>query len=334
VILKSYIVEQNLKILDNYNSVLLYGENAGIKHDIKINIKNLNKDSEIINFFEDEIIKKKDVLYESVFNESLFNEKKIIFINTATDKILYEISECLDKDKKNTKIYVFAENLDKKSKLRDLFEKEKSLAIIACYEDNEKTLINYINKELYGYKCLTGELANIIITNSSSDRKIIQNEIIKIKDFFAEKIIRKNELLEILNIKNNTGFDQIRDSALSGKKDKINNLLSEIDILEEDSFFYLNNLNFRILKLIEIHKINIKFNDYERTLNSLKPSIFWKDKPVYIEQLKKWSIKKLNVVSQKIEEAEILMKKNSIVRNDIVIKNLIILLSKKASSQI
>ena len=282
MILKSYIVEQNIKILDNYNSVLMYGENAGIKHDIKIKLKNHNKDAEIINFFEDEIIKKKDILYENVFNESLFNEKKIVFINTATDKILYEICECLDKNKKETKIYIFAESLDKKSKLRNLFEKEKRLAIIACYEDNERTLISYINKELYGYKGLTGELTNIIITNSN--RKIIQNEIIKIKEFFAEKIIKKNELLEILNIKNNTGFDQIRDSALSGKKNKINNLLSEIEFLEEDSFLYLNNLNFRVLKLIEIHNINIKFNNYEKTLDSLKPSIFWKDKPIYIEQ--------------------------------------------------
>ena len=331
MILKSYIVEQNTAILNDYQATLLYGENSGLKEDIKLKIKDQNKKAEIFFFFEEEILKNKNILYENFANESLFSEEKIFFLEQATDKILEQILEVLEKKNEKIKIYIFSEILDKKSKLRNLFEKDKRVAIFPCYEDTEKTLINYIVKELAGFKGLTGEIINLIITNSGSNRKIIQNEIVKIKVFFFNKLINKNQIIEILNIKNDSGFEEIRDTALIGKKDKINKLLSELNLLSEDSFFYLNSLNYRILKLIEIQKINETYKNYEQALESLKPPIFWKDKPIYLQQLKKWNMAKLNKAANKISIAEILMKKNSIVRNDIVIKDLIISLSEEAS---
>ena len=334
MILKSYIVEQNLNVLDTYQAVLMYGQNDGIKEDIKTKIKEKNQNSEIIVFFEDEIVKNKNILYENIVNESLFNEKKIIFIQSATDKIIDEILECLNKNNQHVKIYIFSDNLDKKSKLRNVFEKEKKLAIFACYEDNERTLVNYISSELDGFKGITGELINFIIGNSGSNRKIIQSELIKIRSFFTEKIINKKQLFEILNFKSSTGFEEIRDNALTGKKEKINKLLSGIELINEDSFFYLNNLNYRILKLIEIQEINIKFKNHEKALENIKPPVFWKDKPIYLQQLKKWDSKKLNKIAHKIGEAEILMKKNSLVRNDLIIKELIIDLTTEASTSL
>ena len=332
MILKSYIIEKDLNILDKYQEVLMYGENEGIKDDVRNKLKAKNKNSEIINFFESEIIKNKNILYESINNRSLFSEKKIIFIQFATDKILNEVIESLEKESVDTKIVIIADNLDRKSKLRILFEKEKKLAVFACYQDNDRSLIDYINKELAGYKGVTGELVNMMISNSGSNRKIIQNELLKIKNFFLEKIIKKNQLLEILNIKNDIGFDEIRDNALIGRKNKINKLLSETSILNEESFFYINNLNYRVLKLIEIEKMNKMFNSYEQTLEKIKPPIFWKDKSIYLEQLKKWNLEKLNRAADKIGETEVLIRKNSHIKKDVIIKNLIIALSNEAST--
>jgi len=332
VILKSYIVEKDFNSLRNYKAVLLYGENEGIKDDIKDKLKNLNKESEIINFFENDILKDKSILHKNIVNESLFNEKKKIFIHEATDKIYNEINQCLDIENDNTKIYVFSNSLEKRSKLRSLFEKKQNIATIACYEDNDRTLIAYITKELAGIKGLTGELTNLIISNSNSNRKIIKSELIKLKNFFDEKKINKKELLELLNIRNNIKFEEIRDNALTGKKNKVNKILSEIELLNEDSFFYLNILNYRVSKLIEIQTANEQFNNHEKTLENLKPPIFWKDKAVYLEQLKMWDLQKLSNMAYKIGETEVLLKKNSQVKNEIIIKDLIIVLSELAST--
>ena len=331
MILKSYIIEQKISLLNEYKAVLLYGENDGIKGDIQKKLRNVNKDSEIINLFESEIIKNKNIIFNNIVNKSLFNEEKIIFIQYATDKIFNELTESLLKINKNIKIYIFSDNLEKKSKLRNFFEKEKNLGILACYEDNDKTLTNYVRKELFRFKGLTGEMISLIITNSNSNRKIIQGEIVKIKNYFTDEQINKQHLLEILNIRSNANFDEIRDNALIGQKNKTNKLLSEIDILPEDCFFYLNNLNFRVLKLKEIQIFNKIHKDYEITLNNLKPPVFWKDKSIYLQQLKKWDLKKLDIMASKIAEAEILMKRNSQINNSVVIKDLIITLTTKAS---
>jgi DNA polymerase III subunit delta len=332
VILKSYIVERNIAALKKYQATLLYGENIGIKDDIKETIKKENKQSEIITFFEEDIVSN-NILYENIFNQSLFSENKIIFIEEASDKILNQLTECFEKENKEIQIYIFANNLEKRSKLRNFFEKDKKLAIFACYEDNERTLINYVNTRLNNYKGLTGEIVNLIINNSNSNRKVIKNELIKIRDFFTEKKLNKDHVLELLNIKNDSGFDDIRDMALMGEKSKINKLLSETEILNDESFFYLNNLNYRILRLYEIKKISgeNKYN-YEDVLEFAKPPIFWKDKPIINLQLKKWSLAKLEEILIKIGETEILMKKNSNLRNDIIIKELIINLTNKAST--
>ena len=331
MILKSYIVEQNIRVLKDYQSTLIYGENNGIKDDIKETIKKEEKDSEIITFFEEDVLKE-NLLYENIFNQSLFGDKKIIFIQEASDKIFNNIEECLEKENKNVQIYIFANILDKKSKMRNCFEKSKDLAILPCYKDNDRTLINYINNNLKNYKGLTGEITNLIINNSNMDRKIIKNELIKIKDFFTEKKINKSEILEILNIKTNSNFEDIRDKALMGEKKTINNLLSDLDIVNEDAFFYLNSINYRIMKLQEIIKLSKANEDsYSKVMESLRPPIFWKDKPVISQQLKKWSHQTLRNMAQKINETEILMKKNSYIRNDIVIKDLIIKLTNRAA---
>ena len=331
MILKSYLVEQNVEILKKYQSTLIYGENDGIKDDIKKTIKEKNKNSEIIIFFEEDVLKR-NLLYENVFNQSLFSNKKIIFIQEASDKIIYKITECLEKENYNIQIYIFANLLDKKSKLRKLFEKNTKLAILPCYRDNDRTLINYINQDLKDYKGLTGEITNLIINNSNMDRKIIKNELIKIKDFFIGKKINKKEIFDILNIKNSNDFEEIRDKVLLGDIKSINKLLSETNILSEDAFFFLNMLNYRIMKLQEIIIISKKNNNnMDQVIQNLKPAIFWKDKPMIVQQLKKLNQKTLDQVLKEIGETELLMKKNSYLRNDVVIKDLIVKLSNKAS---
>ena len=198
MILKSYIVEQKIETLNNYRATLIYGENNGVKSDIKEKIKHENKESEIITFFESDILRS-NLLYENVINQSLFSEKKIIFIQEASDKIFDKIKESLEEENIDIKIYLFSGNLEKKTKIRSYFEKGKEVAIFACYEDNERTLITYIHSELKGFKGVTGEIVNLNIIQeivSKFDLKIevgggvrTINNIQKYADAGVEKVI-------------------------------------------------------------------------------------------------------------------------------------------------
>lgn len=332
MILKSYIVEQNISSLDNYHCVLLYGENNGIKDDLKDKIKVRNPGAEIINLFQEELIKDRSLLIKNLENSSLFSASKIFFLHEITDKVIDQLIDLKLLLNKDNKLFIFANILDKRSKIRSLFEKDKTSATVACYQDSERTLSIYINNLLKGYKGLTQEITNLIIYNSSQDRKKIKNEVSKIINYFDNKIINKNHVEELLNIKYDNNFEHLRDATLNGDKNKTNKLISEIEFLQEDNFYYLNNMTQRIAKLIQLKNLNNDLNDIEETFEKIKPKIFWKDKPIFTQQLKKWNEKKLQIALNDIADIEILMKKNSSIRKDILIKNLIINLCNKAAT--
>lgn len=332
MIVKSYIIEKNESTLDDYKSVLIYGENQGLREDLKNIIKKKNTDSEIINLFQDEIINNKNILFDETNNVSLFSTKKIIFVHEATDKIFNQIEEILAKPINDLKIIVLANTLEKKTKLRNIYEKDKKFAVVPCYLDNEMTLSFYINKRLKNVKGVNQEIINLLINNSNSDRKAISNEIKKIVSYGSKKEINYETVQKLINIKSDTAFSKIRDASLTGDKKKVNQLLSEVEFRNEDIFMYLYSLNTRVLKLYEIHNINKDVRDIELSIETLKMKIFWKDKPIFINQLKKWDIEKLQKILLKIGNIEQSLKTDSNIRNDIVLKDLLIKICGEASN--
>ncbi len=72
MILKSYIVENKINDLDKYNMILFYGENLGLINDFKSKLK--KKGSDILNFYQDELLKNENVLINEIMNISLFNK--------------------------------------------------------------------------------------------------------------------------------------------------------------------------------------------------------------------------------------------------------------------
>ena len=331
MIFKSYIIEQKIETIGNHNIFLFYGENEGLKKEFKEKLITQHKEEEILNLFQDDIIKNKDILINEVINKSLFNEKKIIFINQASDKVLDIIEEIADNIKEE-RIFLFSDVLDKKSKLRNYFEKSKSCGIVACYQDNEITIRKLIFKKLSAYQGLTNEVVNFIIQNTGLDRNKINNEIDKIISFFKDKKIDLKTIDLLLNIRSSDDFNVLKDEALNGNKINTNRLLADTVFEAENNVYYLNLINQRIKKLSEIDNIKKDNSDIESIISNLKPPVFWKDKPQIIMQSKKWDKAKIQEALKKTYNLEIEIKSNSLIRKDLLIKNLIIELCSTASS--
>ena len=331
MIFKSYILEENFKSLDDLKIVLFYGENQGLKKEFKEKLKLKNKDNEILNLFQDEVITNQDILVNEITNKSLFNEKKIIFINEATDKILPLIENTID-NIDNEKIFIFSDILDKKSKLRNYLEKSAICGVTACYQDNEITIRKIISRKLNGFLGLTPQIINFIIQNTELDRNKVNNEIEKITSFFKNKKIEPDKIDSLLNIKSNNDFNLLRDVALNGNKIKTNRLLADTVFEAENNIFYLNSINQRINRLSELEDLKKQESNIESLVSSLKPPIFWKEKPILIEQSKKWNKSKLQKALGKTYNAELEIKSNSSIRKDLLIKNLIVDLCATANS--
>jgi DNA polymerase III subunit delta len=320
MIYKSYLIEENINLLKT-KVLLIYGENLGLKNDLKKNLRKIDTKIDNITFTQEEILKDENNFFKYLFNASLFDEQKIFIIENANDKILKIIEE-IENKLDDQKIYFFSELLDKKSKLRNYFEKSKKFGVIACYNDNEIGLKKIILERLKGFEGLNAENINIIINNSNLDRAKLSNELDKIKTYFDKKKIVNSELLELLNLKENDNFNTLKDVALAGNNNKTNSLLNDTHIESDKVVFYISSINQRLNKLNEISMTADK--SIEQSIAAIKPPIFWKDKPTIIEQSKKWNSKKIKYILNKTFELEIKFKSNSTLNKNILIKKLLV----------
>ena len=322
MIIKSYLLEQDINLLSNKNLFLFYGENLGLKNDFKNLIKKNSPDYKIINLNQEEVIKNQENFSSEILNLSLFEKKKIYNINDCNDKILeliQEIHELID----NQLVFLFAENLDKRSKLRNHFEKAKNAYVIPCYNDNEISIKKIILNKLKDFKGLTTENINLISDNCNFDRVKLNNELSKITSYFTNKNIENKKLKSLLDIKINNDFHLLKNEALSGDRNKTNKLLSDTVIETEKNIFYLTIINQSLMKLNETSKI-AEQSSIDEAINVVKPPIFWKEKPIFKKQLLKWNSNKIKKIQNVTYNLEIEIKSNAQINKNILIKKLLV----------
>ena len=241
MIYKSYLIENKINTIKN-KIFLFYGENLGLKNDFKREIKLNYSKANISSFSQDEILKNQNNFQESFLNGSLFEDLKIYFIDQTNDKIFDLICD-LEKKIENQKIYLFSDILEKKSKLRNYFEKSKNLGVVACYNDNEIGLKKILLAKLKDFEGLTSENINFIINNANLDRTKLNNEIDKIKTYFIHNKINNSELLKLLNLRENDNFNELKDAALNGDNNRTNVLLNDTIIEQDKLIYYIITIN-------------------------------------------------------------------------------------------
>tara|TARA_B100001564_G_C20612761_1_gene658363 strand:- start:16 stop:1014 length:999 start_codon:yes stop_codon:yes gene_type:complete len=331
MIFKSYLLEQNISQIEKNKLFLFYGENEGLKKEFKKKLKTKYNTFEVLNYFQEEIIKDKNLINKEIESKSLFNIEKLIFIEQSNDKLLEIIEEISNKIKEE-KIFIFAGLLDKRSKLRSFFEKSKDCGISACYADNDITIKKIIFEKLKGFEGLNNKIVNTILQNTGLDRNKVDNEIQKIISCFHNKCLNLEEINSLLNLNINENFNILKDEALKGNKINTNKLLSNTIFEKENIIYYINSINQRINKLCEIEREKKKQNNIEFIINNIKPPVFWKDRSILAEQSKKWNFKKLKKALKKTFDTELEIKSNSSTRKDLLIKNLIVELCVDANS--
>ena len=325
---KSYLVEQNLESIKE-KIILFFGENLGLINEFKNKIKKSNENCKIIRLSQEEILKNNSILLNEITNLSLFEEKKILFINNTTDKILEIVNE-IEEIIKDQKIYFFAEVLDKRSKLRNHFETSINCSAIACYNDNELGMRKLIQSKLKEFSGLSPYNISLILDSCNLDRTKLSNEISKIYTFFEDKKLDTEKLERLLNLRENDDFNKLKDEALLGNRTLTNKLLADTLLSPEKNALYLNTINQRLVKILEISKNNE--DDIEIAVNKLKPPIFWKDKPKVILQAKKWNQEKIQTLLKKTYDLEVEIKSNALSNKNILIKKLLVDVCELANS--
>lgn len=311
MILKKF--ELNNFDFNKFNIYLFYGKNDGLQEEIIKKYFIEKFDGAINKYDEQEILNKKEIIIEGVLNNSLFEEEKLIIITRSSDKIINFIKEISDRNLSGVKIIIRAGILEKKSKLRSYFEKDKNFVCLPFYEDDNSSLLQIINQFLKENKIIISrESINLIINRSSGNRHNLKNELNKILSYsFTSKQIDIDVIKKLTNLSENYDVSELTNNYLEKNTKKVSKILNENNYSDEDCVLILRTLlnkSKRLLNIIERYK---SIKNIEDVISSTKPPIFWKEKETIKKQAISWKINDLKSKIYKINEIELLIKNNS-----------------------
>ncbi len=298
---------------------LLYGQNTGQIEEIinKLFKEKLSKN--IYNYDESEVITNIDEFEENILNKSFFDNDKLIIINRGTDKILNVIENLISRTISETTIVIKSNILEKKSKLRNFFEKNKNTICIPFYEDNYQSLLQ-ISKDFFTKNKINISIQNInfLIERSKKNRINLLNELEKIKIFYQEKLsIRFEDIIKLTSSAENYNISELTDQCLLKNKKKITNILNENISSHEDNILILRSLLFKLKRLKKLKKEIEKQKNQELVISSFRPAIFWKDKDNIKQQIKILSLEDIKAFIVKINKMELMIKQNSNISTEI-----------------
>ena len=318
MIIKSFELNK-IKIKD-YKLYLFYGDNEGLKEETIRNLFEKNYKDKIHRYEEKEILDNIDGFFNSVLTKSFFDNEKLIIINRTTDKIKETVMDLIEKNPEDIKIILNSKNLEKKSTLRKIFEKEKSTICVPFYEDNNQTLNSIINLFFRNKKIpISQKLINVLIERSRGDRKNLNNELGKIEAYsLNKKNLNLEEIIKLTNLADNYSASELVDWSLAKNTRKTVTILNENNYSDEDNIIIIRTLLAKLKRLVKIYELVDKTNNVEQAISLSKPPVFWKDKPLVIQQIRSWKKEHLKNLIYKTNEIELLIKKNSTMAKNIL----------------
>ena len=290
--------------------ILFYGKNEGLKNNaVNILIKDKNK---ISNYEEKEILDIENTFIENILSKSLFEKEKFIVIKRATDKILKIIENLNSKQLDDTAIIIISDNLERKSKLRSFFEKDKKLVCVPFYPDNDQTLSKLAYNFLREKKIsISSSNINLIVNKCSGDRKTLIDELQKIELFCKNgKQANSDNISKLINLSENHNISELVDNCLAQNKRKITSILNENNFSNEDCIMIVRSFIVKSKKLLALSKAFETNKNIDLTISSAKPPIFWKEKEITKEQILKWNSKNIKQLIYSLSETELQIKKN------------------------
>ena len=305
---------QDIENYKNENKIFLFhGVNEGFKEEILKKTFIPMFQGNVFKYFEKEIFENIENFYNNILSKSFFEENKLIIIKDASDKIKNEIETLKEKKLEDIKIILISNILDKRSKLRNYFEKEKDLVSVAFYSDNNQTLSS-ITKSFFLKKniSISQESINLIVNRASGERKSLVNELEKIENYLKDKKkITTKEIYSLTNLSENYSINELVDNCLAKNKQKTIYILNENNFSFEDAIIIIKTFLIKSKRLLKLNQDFHLSKNLDNTVANFKPPIFCKDKDVIKQQIKNWSLNKTYELINEINKIELNIKKNS-----------------------
>jgi len=175
---------------------------------------------------------------------------------------------------------------------------------------------------------ISNEIINLIIERSKGNRINITNEIQKILSYTkSNNKINLEDVLKLTNLVENYSISELVDQNLVKNKKRTINILNENNLNSDENILIIRTF---LNKLKRLKKIKIDLNqnkNIDQVLSSSRPLIFWKDKDIIKQQLNKYSLSDIKLLINKVNNLELIIKKNNQISdqilNNFILENLI-----------
>ena len=301
----------------NLNFFLFYGENEGLKNEKIEQIFTNDFKGSVVKFEESEVLNNADDFISSIINKSFFDEKKIIIITIVSEKIFYLIEDLFNRKINDTIIILKSGNLEKRSKIRTFFEKNKQLVCTPFYKDELRTL-NQIANNFFKEKkiSISQEIINLIIEKCNGDRKNLKIELNKISLYLInKKNVDIKQVVKLTNLYEDYSVSELADNCFAKNLKKTIKIINENNFTIDDSMLIIRTLLAKAKRILEIKKHENLNENIDQIVSSYKPPIFWKDKEIVKTQISKWKLNDVENLITEIHDLELSSKKNYQISN-------------------
>ena len=120
------------------------------------------------------------------------------------------------------------------------------------------------------------------------------------------------------NLADNYSASELIDHSLAKNTRKTVTILNENIFSDEDNIIIIRTLLAKLKRLVKIYELMDEKNNIDQAVTLVKPPIFWKDKPLVIQQIKSWGKNELENLIYETNQIEFLIKKNSSIAKNIL----------------
>ena len=109
-----------------------------------------------------------------------------------------------------------------------------------------------------------------------------------------------DEIKSLINFSGDYKSDSFINECLCGNILQYKKIISELYLNTVNQILLLRILSNKIQRLLKIKEQENKLNNLDNLINTSKPAIFWKEKPLVKKQLSIWSLNDLKKIIMKL----------------------------------
>lgn len=267
-------------------------------------------------------------LVDEVNAFGLFGGEKLIWVRgAANEKQLVDgLSHLAANPPEGSYLLIEAGDLKKGSALRKVAEGERSIACIACYQDDARALNALIDTELSAANLrITPAARELLVESIGGDRIASRNEIQKLVLYcMKDDLIDERHVLEIVGDASAVSTDEVVDAVLSGDPDGFLHAIQKV-IASKTAVFLVLQGTMKQIQLLETMRLDMEERQQQaaQVMQTLGRGIHFKRKPIIEKALRNWNSADLARESARLNAAILQSRQNAPLEDNLAIQTLL-----------